>query len=168
MLVKPFTPRELQAVVVAVAGDRAAADPSGETDPTPEFAEFDVHADEGDDLNWAFAVERLGGDEAMASRLLEVLFRELSAQRAELAMLGRRRDRTRLKLLAHRLGGQVANFEAAKCAAALARLEAAAADESADLSQPLTVAQETLERLAAEIRDKIVELREQPREMPVP
>jgi two-component system sensor histidine kinase EvgS len=168
VLIKPFTPRELQAIVVAVAKDHAADEPRVQAEPSTEFAEFAVGADEGVDLNWAFAVERLGGDEAMAGRLLQILLRELSAQRAELATLGRRRDRTRLKLLAHRLGGQVANFEAAKCAAALARLEAAAGDQCCDLSQPLAIAQATLERLAAEVRDKMAEVRDQRQEMPVP
>ncbi len=167
MLVKPFTPRKLQTVVAAAVNDCTADEQSVQSEPMPEPDDLKPGADEEDDLNWAFAVERLGGDEAMAVRLLQVLSRELSAQRGELAALGRRRDRTQLKLLAHRLGGQVANFEAAKSAAALARLEAAAAETAADLARPLAVAQSTLERLAVEVRDKMAEVRDQPREMPV-
>ncbi len=159
LLVKPFTPRDLQdalraAVDQTEGGPAPARQPStGLPQPGAEPATF--HAVEDCEMNWAYAVHRLGGDEALAVRLLEVLSEQLASQRSEIAVLAARGDRRRLRLVAHRLAGQVSNFDAPKTIAALTRLEAAATDDDEPLADAVAAAAAALARLSASVDDQL-------------
>jgi signal transduction histidine kinase/CheY-like chemotaxis protein len=159
LLVKPFTPRDLQeAVRTSVArpeeghtpDDRQAIDAQP---PVADAATF--NAAEDCEMNWTYAVHRLEGDEDLAMRLLEVLSQELASQRSEIAALAARGDRRRLRLVVHRLIGQVSNFEAPKTIAALTRLDAAAADDDEPLADVVADVVAALALLSASVDEKL-------------
>jgi signal transduction histidine kinase/DNA-binding response OmpR family regulator len=156
LLVKPFAPHDLLEALHAAAA-------SEEWRPAAQAAEIAATSRNGlahttdaiPEVNWCEAVERLGGNEALALRLLEVLSQQLAVQRLELADLAACGDGRQLRLIAHRLAGQASNFDALRTLDALARLEAAAAGNGDSLSEAVANADEALARLATWVDDKL-------------
>jgi CheY-like chemotaxis protein/HPt (histidine-containing phosphotransfer) domain-containing protein len=159
LLVKPFTPRDLQeAVRTAAARSEEGHTPDDQQaiDAQPPVADAaNLNAIEDCEMNWSYAVHRLEGDEDLAVRLLEVLSQELASQRSEISALAARGDRRRLRLVVHRLIGQVSNFDAPKTIATLTRLDTAAADDDEPLANAVADAVTALALLSASVDEKL-------------
>ena len=148
---KPVEPTSLYAEIerVVIAGQRLA--PDSEL-PTAQFSDFDefmlAGAEQHEDcpVDWAGAVQRSGGDEALLREVLAAFIPELPEHLSDLREQLTGRNHEALQRSAHTLKGLCATFGMTAAADAARRLEDASREQ---------FGQQELEKLSSQLIEQI-------------
>ncbi|RME92488.1 MAG: response regulator [Verrucomicrobia bacterium] len=141
-LPKPLVREVLRATLERWLAGRAAGEEPRPSDLEPAAATVDPEV-----LNWPELLERCGGQEAVARRLLSRFMEQGRETLAALQEAVRAGDLEQVGFLAHRLKGAAATVAAVQVRAAAERIEQAARDEAEEVEVGLGELENALRRL---------------------